>query len=231
MANRNFSSQFSFSFEKQVVKLMGTFTQVGSAGGRASLVEAGLTFTAVPWGAAGNDISVEFLDPAANNATLSVAVVGNAITVSLATDGTGAITSTYNDIAAAVTGDVSASALVTVTGSNSNVAIALAQTNLSAGADTVFTNNLPIATMTLTQTDDGVFTLELADKFYALISASVTLMTASAADLQPQLASEAVSTTKIIDLRTIAMGSGSPVLTNMSAGDKLLIDLSLRNVI
>lgn len=46
----------------------------------------GLTFTAVAYGAAGNSISIAYVNPGALSAALSVGVVGNAITVNLATD-------------------------------------------------------------------------------------------------------------------------------------------------
>lgn len=98
-----------------------------------------LTFTAVAPGAAGNSITVEYVDPGANDAELSVDVTGNAITVNLATDETGEITSTAADILAAIEGSAAASALVTVTDKAGNdgtgVVTELAETNLSGGKD------------------------------------------------------------------------------------------------
>lgn len=231
MAGRNFSSQFSFSFEKQVVKLMGTFTQVGSAGARASMTAGDITFTAKAWGTPGNAISVELLDPKTASQSLAITATDDKISVSLATDDAGAIVTDCPTLAAAIQANGPASALVTAVSSSSTKVTPIAETHLTGGAETVFSNNLPINAMSLTQIDDGAFTLELEDKFYALISGSVALMAASATDLQPQLASEDVSTTKIITIRTIAVGSGSPVPTNMRAGNKLLIDLSLRSAI
>lgn len=73
-----------------------------------------LAFTAVAYGTGGNSITIEYVDPAANDAALSVAVVGNAITVNLATDGAGAITSTAAEVLAAIEASVPASALATV---------------------------------------------------------------------------------------------------------------------
>lgn len=74
----------------------------------------GLIFTAVAYGAGGDDISVRYVDPAANDAELSVAVVGSAITVNLATDSGGTITSTAADVLAAIEASPAADALVTV---------------------------------------------------------------------------------------------------------------------
>lgn len=230
MANRLFTSQFSFSFEKQLVKLIGAFTQVGSAGGRASLVAGDVTFTAKAWGDAGNAISVELLDPGAPSQPLAITITGDAISVSLATDAMGDISTDYGDLAVAMQTNIPALALVTVTGSSPTKVSPIAQTNLSGGADTAFQSNLPLPIMSLAQVDDGLFKLTLADKYLALLSANVSLMAAIEVDLQPQLKSEDVQVSKIIEIRTIAVGSGSPVLTNLSAGDKLLIELSLRNV-
>ncbi len=49
-------------------------------------------------GAAGNAYSIELVDPGAPNSPLGVTVAGNTITVSLATDAGGNITSTLNDV-------------------------------------------------------------------------------------------------------------------------------------
>lgn len=74
----------------------------------------GLTLTAVAYGEDGNDITIAYVDPAENDASLSVGVVGNAISVALATDSEGAITSTAADVLAAIEASEAASALVTV---------------------------------------------------------------------------------------------------------------------
>lgn len=73
----------------------------------------GLIFTAVAYGAPGNDISIEYLDPAANDAALAVSVLGTKISVSLATGSGGAITSTAADVLAAIEASAAASDLVT----------------------------------------------------------------------------------------------------------------------
>ncbi|MGI5152844.1 M14 family zinc carboxypeptidase [Plantactinospora sp. CA-294935] len=57
------------------------------------------------WGhEGGNDVSVEFADPGAAGQPLSVGVTGSAIRVSLATDATGALTSTAAEVVAALNG-------------------------------------------------------------------------------------------------------------------------------
>ncbi|WP_219996191.1 M14 family zinc carboxypeptidase [Nocardioides humi] len=66
------------------------------------------------WGhQGGNGITVEVTDPGAPDSPLSVNVVGKAIKVSSATDGTGALTSTAAQIVAAINANVVARTLVT----------------------------------------------------------------------------------------------------------------------
>lgn len=104
-----------------------------------------LTFTAVAYGTGGNSITIEYLDPSANDAALSIDVVGNAITVNLATGGAGAITSTAAAVLAAIEASGPAAALVTVaidTGDTgiaddgSGVVTALASAPMTGGAGT-----------------------------------------------------------------------------------------------
>jgi hypothetical protein len=103
----------------------------------------GLIYTAVAYGEVGNDITVVYVDPAANDAALSVGVVGSAITVNLATGVAGAITSTAALVLAAIEASGPATALVTVaimtadTGvadDGSGVVTAMAVANLAGGA-------------------------------------------------------------------------------------------------
>lgn len=72
-----------------------------------------VVFTAVKPGAAGNSITIEYKDPRLANQALGVTVNGNSIIISLATDGTGKITTTAQDIINLINGDASASQLVT----------------------------------------------------------------------------------------------------------------------
>ena len=66
------------------------------------------------WGQeGGNDVQAEFLNPGVANSPLSVSVSGKKITVSLATDATGALASTAAQVAAAINGNPAAFALVT----------------------------------------------------------------------------------------------------------------------
>lgn len=98
-----------------------------------------LVYTADTAGTAGNSITIEYLDPATINASLSVDVTGTAIVINLATDGTGAITTTGDDIKTAIINEAPAAALVDVADAGGNdgsgVVTALAATNLAGGLD------------------------------------------------------------------------------------------------
>jgi len=97
-----------------------------------------LVYTAVTGGGQGNHISVQYIDPGADNSPLDVDVVDSAIKVYLATDGSGTITTTAGDISAAIAAHPVASTLVTVTNAASNngtgVVTAMDTTYLSGGS-------------------------------------------------------------------------------------------------
>lgn len=90
-------------------------------------------------GTAGNTVTVALVDPSANNAALSVSVSGTAITVHLATGGTGSITSTAAQVIAAIAASAAASALVDVanasTSTGAAAVVAAAAAALTGGAD------------------------------------------------------------------------------------------------
>lgn len=131
----------------------------------SGLVLSGVAFNDVrPNGSLGT-VSVEFLDPGANNAALSVAVntVGNdsTITVNLATDGAGTITSTAADVASAVNADATASGLVSAVaqGAGSGVVAAAAATAVAQGNTSLTLSNVGTAfslnTYNYSGTDNG----------------------------------------------------------------------------
>jgi hypothetical protein len=102
-----------------------------------------MTYTADVAGSGGNSITVRYVDPAAISQALGVVVVGNAITVNLATDGAGAITSTAAQVKSAIDGSAPAAALVDVANAGGNsgagVVTAMAATALSGGVTNSFT--------------------------------------------------------------------------------------------
>lgn len=107
-----------------------------------------LTWTSKLAGVLGNNISVKLVDPAANNATLSVTVTGQAIVASLATSAAGAITTTAAQLKTAIEASVAANALVTVTATGASTGAgavaALATTYLSGGVDEAFPLDKPV---------------------------------------------------------------------------------------
>lgn len=141
--NRAAAVTFAGVLGKLAVPLI-TATASGGSAVRATLstnltgaTNNDLTYTAVTGGTAGNSITVAYVDPSANDATLSVSVVGSAITVNLATGGAGAITSTAAQIKTAIEASTPASALVTVANKTGNdgsgVVAALSATPLAGG--------------------------------------------------------------------------------------------------
>ena len=100
----------------------------------ATLTAHGVTVTANEAGTAGNGIKVALVDPSANSQALAVSVAADTISVSLATDGTGAITSTAADIVAAINAHLVARTLVTASGDATDAVAAVAATALAGGA-------------------------------------------------------------------------------------------------
>ncbi len=109
---------------------------------------AGLIFTAKAAGASGNLVRVALINPGANSAPLAVTVTGNAISVSLATNTTGIVTSTAALIKAAIEALPAANALVSVSypsgGNGSGVVAPAASAALSGGIDEMFPLNTPV---------------------------------------------------------------------------------------
>lgn len=102
-----------------------------------------LTFTAVGYGTDGNNITIAYTNPGAASQAIAVSVIDRAITVSLATNGGSAITSTAAQVKAAIEANAVAAALVTCavntgdTGSaddGSGVVTALAAAAMTGGA-------------------------------------------------------------------------------------------------
>ena len=114
---------------------------------------AGLRVTADAVGAAGNKISVALVNPGANNSALAIAVVDQAITISLATDATGALTTTATQLITALNADADASALVTgaITGTGAGVVAVAPATALAGGLDEPFPEGDPVLITTAAQ--------------------------------------------------------------------------------
>uniref|UniRef100_UPI004055EB90 phage tail sheath protein n=1 Tax=Marinobacter adhaerens TaxID=1033846 RepID=UPI004055EB90 len=109
---------------------------------------ADVNYTAASVGTDGNQIRVRYVDPGAADSLLDVTVSGKDITVSLATDALGDITSTANDVITAVNGSAEASALVVADNAagNDGTGIVNAEefTRLAGGEDEPFPLNKPV---------------------------------------------------------------------------------------
>ena len=114
---------------------------------------AGFRVTADAAGAAGNKISVALVDPGANSSALAIAVAGQAITISLATDNAGALTSTATQLITALNAHADAGALVTgaVTGTGGDVVAVEPATALAGGIDEPFPAGTPTLITTAAQ--------------------------------------------------------------------------------
>ena len=109
----------------------------------------GITFTAASKGKAGNNIRLFLKDPGGNSKALSVSVSGLVITLSLATNARGAVTSTAANVITALTGNAKASALVKAANSANSTGTGVVkafvkQTALTGGKDEAFPLNTPV---------------------------------------------------------------------------------------
>ena len=78
---------------------------------------------------------------------------------------------------------------------------------------------------TVTKTGTGLYTIALQDPYKALLSASITMQSALASDIQAQIVTADVSNAKTIVIRTVVAG----VATDIPNGDAMLIRIDLRN--
>lgn len=120
-----------------------------------------IDYTAATAGTAGNSITVAYTNDGASQ-TIDVDVVGTAITVSLATDGSSVITSTAANVRTAIAAHAGAAALVSTAlhagNDGSGLVTVMTATTLSGGSATLATNEALIpstGTMTVTGVTTG----------------------------------------------------------------------------
>jgi hypothetical protein len=127
-----------------ITATVGDVVDAITAGAKVASVDVGagnaqITVTAKAPGYAGNALSIVLADPSANDAALSVDYDDGVITVNLATDGVGAITSIATEVIAAINADQEAGALVYAevgsAGDGSGTCAAVAETALLGGSD------------------------------------------------------------------------------------------------
>jgi len=114
-------------------RTVGSFAQLVTD---PAVANAALVWTARAAGVGGNAITVALVNPGVGG-TLAVAVAAAAITVTLATDGAGVITTIANDIIAAIRANADANALVYIESERahdgSGLVTAIGATNLANG--------------------------------------------------------------------------------------------------
>lgn len=110
--------------------------------------DADMVITAAATGTDGNKIRIKLVDPGTTSEALAVAVSGNDITVTLATDAEGTITSTATEVVAAINGSAEAGALVVADLADGNsgegLANAVELTALTGGEDEPFPLNTAV---------------------------------------------------------------------------------------
>lgn len=135
-----------------VIGLVGTAPLSAAATAAAltigtAILNDGLKLTAVKTGTEGNAISVEVLAPTAASSELAVTVTNNKISIQLASDESGALTTTATELASALMADPAAKALVTAValGDGSGDVAPVSRAYLSGGENEPFPLKKPVA--------------------------------------------------------------------------------------
>ncbi|TXZ74380.1 phage tail protein [Vibrio mimicus] len=135
-----------------VIGLVGTAPLSAAATSAAltigtAILNDGLKLTAVKTGTEGNAISVEVLAPTAASSELAVTVTNNKISIQLASDESGALTTTATELASALMADLAAKALVTAValGDGSGDVAPVSRSYLSGGENEPFPLKKPVA--------------------------------------------------------------------------------------
>lgn len=218
MANPFNLNEFCYSKTPMLTAIQGSISIIQEV--KAVKVTQGLTLTAVAFGSAGNSITIAFTGGATAGAEV-VTVTGNAISVQIQ-DGV----STVTQVRTAMQAAAACTALVVTTGT-SGAAVAVASAlPLLTGADGVVSYNIK-GVSACTQTAVGTFTLTLAETYYGLKYARFTVLKATAQDLIPELASQAVatSTDKTIVVRLLTGATA----TDPTGAMTLYVNLLLTN--
>ncbi|RBM25134.1 phage tail sheath C-terminal domain-containing protein [Vibrio tarriae] len=135
-----------------VIGLVGTAPLSAAATSAAlaigtAILNDGLKLTAVKTGTEGNAISVEVLAPTAASSELAVTVTNNKISIQLASDESGALTTTATELASALMANPAAKALVTAValGDGSGDVAPASRAYLSGGENEPFPLKKPVA--------------------------------------------------------------------------------------
>ena len=193
-----------------IIGLVGSAPDAQAAAAAQATIGAGdaaVRFTANAAGVAGNGVSVALVDPGANSVALSVDVVDQAITVTLATSNTGAITTTGTQLAVAVNADAEASTLVTgaATGTGAAVVGVAPATALAGGRNVAFAEGVPVLITTAAQAaalgDSGAVATAVRDVYRTAGQAGAAIVVVRTADdVAANLAGNAAAKTGVYAL-------------------------------
>ncbi len=101
-------------YQRKSMAIMNGTGAIGSSPSGSTAQSQSLALFAKAYGQdGGNDVQAEFLDPGAGDSPLSVGVTGSKLSVSLATDATGALASTAAQVRDAINADPAAATLLT----------------------------------------------------------------------------------------------------------------------
>ena len=196
--------------------------------------EANLVYTFLKEGKDGNNWKVTHVDPADTDQELTVTLAGNTITVSLATDEGGTITSLASDVAEAINShpEISLFLVCTVPGEGGGVN-AVAEASLAGGASNVFLHFKPVAIQssinvtTVQIIEDRDFTGTAVNPMWEAVNqnrvstktSDVTITSSAGATLSTAVAGTKVLLTKTA--RGSAQGAGQFV-ASVSAAEEIV---------
>lgn len=179
--NKFTRSQFVYSTYGKPVMIAGRIDLVIPV--QASLVNQGVTLTAVALGSAGNSVTYAITAGATAGAEV-VTVVGNAISIQIESG-----VSTVTQVRTALNASGAAAALMTATGTSAAAVTApVAATALSGGVDGVVDDyNFGSLVSSVTRTGVGVIEIVLSDQYNAIQSVECQFGSGTAQDLVPQI--------------------------------------------
>jgi predicted secreted protein len=154
-------------FDGAEVLVYVNMSEATAASTTRGTTNSALKVTADELGPSGNDITFAMVNPG-NDGVLGVTVVGEAITVSLATGATGTITSTANQVIAAINAHPAAKLLVTAslpaTSDGTGVVTASAVAALTGGAVAGTADYQPVARQQGADLEDSMDEIDASSK-------------------------------------------------------------------
>jgi hypothetical protein len=213
MANRLFE-KFYYSMTRKLTCLAGSFTMTTQV--QAAQTAQSITWTAVAYGTAGNSITIAYTTGGTAGAEV-VTVTGSAISVQIESG-----VSTIDQVVAAVAGSIPAAALITSASSGAGTVAAHAAYAFTGGVNGVVSGWYLPGVSSITQTDVGVVTIVLERKYPAIKSLRFQILSSTAQDLIPQIASiDSGQQTIVVNL--LASATKTDPTSDMTVYMKMLI--------